>query len=131
MSNLKRVVLATLLFVAAPIAAANAQGFLVGVVTGGMLFGGNQYGSSAATVLYSATDDTLKETDPLSVRMAAIPGCFQTHYKGDKTGRSIGELFAELMDGTPRMERTILQVVRVFHTSETQCATIWYVYTEK
>jgi hypothetical protein len=125
----KRIALAVLLFATAPIAAANAQGFVVGMVVGGMMFGGNTYSGAAATILYSANEETLKGVDPLEVRLVAFDGCFEG---GDRSAhKSIGEMFASVTKKQADKKQTILQVARVFYPSAARCASIWFAYTEK
>lgn len=127
-----KLMLATLAAISVAPAAANAQDFLLGLAAGGMLFGGNtQYGAGGATILYSANDDTLKATDPLSMRMAATRSCFHSDYSRNMTGRSLGELFAELTKDMIEKDRTILQIARVFDSGTLQCAAIWFAYIEK
>ncbi len=122
----------TALLASAPVAA-NAQGFLGGLVIGGLLFGGgsDQSGGSAATILYSADAEVLMAVDPLEMRMASTRSCFNPYFKFDKTGKSLGELFTEVSEGLPVKERRILQIARVFDPSSPQCAAIWFAYTEE
>ncbi len=117
--------------IAAPVAA-NAQGFLFGLVVGGMLFGGsNQYAGGGAAILYSADEDVLKKIDPLSVRQVASRGCFNPAYATDNSQRTLGEIFARLTKERGQKERTILQIARVFDPSTIACASIWFAYIEK
>ncbi|OGZ08916.1 MAG: hypothetical protein A3D67_01480 [Candidatus Lloydbacteria bacterium RIFCSPHIGHO2_02_FULL_51_22] len=126
-------ILATVAALAFTPVAVNAQGFLFGLVAGGMLFGGsNQYGASGgATILYSADEEKLKATNPLDVRLASTHSCFHANFPRNKTDRSLGELFDELTAGLPKRKRVILQIARVFHSADPQCAAIWFAYIEK
>lgn len=128
----KRIALAALLLITASIAAANAQGFLLGTVVGGALFGGsNQYGGGGTAILYTADEEVLKKTDPLTVRQVASRGCFNSAYERDNSKYTLGEIFALLTKERGQKERTILQIARVFDPSTTMCASIWFAYTEK
>jgi len=116
-------------FVVAP-GVANAQGFLLGVLAGGMLFGGStQYGAGGAAILYSASDEELKATDPLTVRMVSDRRCFDSSRV--KKRNSLGELFWEFTKDMPERKRTILQVARVFSPSSTWCASTWFTYIDE
>lgn len=126
-------ILSTLTALVAAPAVANAQGFIIGMVVGGMLFGGNtQHGSGGGTILYSADEEVLKATDPMSVRQAASTACFAPNYnRRNGPGVSLGEMFAEATEKLPKKERLVLQILRVFDPSNTPCGAIWFAYTEK
>jgi hypothetical protein len=102
---------------------------LVPAVEGGVLFG------SSGTVLFTADEATLKDIDPMLVRLVTAVGCFGVSsrtYSYGRTGRTLGELFAETVEGQPKHERKILQVVRaVSGSSSTECAAIWFAYVEQ
>ena len=126
------ITLATVAALAFTPVAANAQGFLFGLVVGGVLFGGsNQYAGGGATILYSADEEKLKAANPLDVRLASTRSCFHSDFTRNKTDRSLGELFGELTAGLPKKERVILQIARVFSAENPQCAAIWFAYIEK
>ena len=112
-------------------AAANAQGFLLGMAVGGALFGGSsQYAGGGAMILYSADEEKLKATNPLDVRLASIYDCFRSDFKPNKSDKTLGELFGEVTAAFPKKERVILQIARVFQGMPA-CATIWFAYIEK
>lgn len=127
----KRILLASILLVSTPVVA-SAQGFLLGMMAGGMLFGGDEVvtGGSAA-ILYSADEETLKTTDPLSVRMAATRTCFHPDFKWNAAGYTFGVLLEGVVKSDAKRERRILQIVRIFDAKDIQCAAIWFAYTEK
>lgn len=127
----KRIALALLLLTAAPVVA-SAQGFVVGLMIGGAMFGGsNHYGGSAATILYSASDETLKQVDPMDIKLASSYSCFVPEYNADYSNLSLGEIFAKLMEKKVEQKRTVLQIARVFFPDKAYCASIWYAYVEK
>lgn len=127
------VVAASLAFV--PVA--QAQGFIMGMVVGGILFGGNtQYGSSGGMILYSADEKVLKEVDPVAVRQVSKKACFEGsgyNYSRENSNKSLKELFEALMKtrASSSREQTILQIVRVFDPGTPECAAIWFAYIDK
>lgn len=133
----KRVALATLLLVSAPIVAANAQvSFAPATLFDMTESDGNQLQShqsrdGGANILYSAKEDTLRATQPRDVRMAATHSCFNSDYRPDMMGKSLGEMFDELTARLPKRERVVLQIARVFYPNQPECAAIWFAYTEK
>ncbi len=118
-------------------AAASARGslssFATGIVVGGLLFGGDAHGDARGdgkgTIIYSAGEETLKKVDPLSVRMVSTDyGRCNFHKEENKTNKSFGEVFSNLMENRPG-ERIILQILRIFVSHD--CATIWFAYVEQ
>jgi hypothetical protein len=131
MRKLTIAAIAAIVLAAAPVAA-NAQNFLLGMVVGGMLFGGNsqQYSGGAALVLYSASEEDLKKIDPMSVRQIAEDGCFAKDYDSFIGNMSLADLFAAAVKKLPAKQRQIIQIIRVFHPGNSVCASIWFTYIE-
>ncbi len=122
--------LATFFVLVVAPAAANAQGFLFGLVVGGMLFSGNtQYSGAGAIILYSANEEMLRSVPPLEVRLVAYDQCFTGG--NDAANKSIGEMFATLTKGRRDKKQTVLQVVRIFSPRDASCAVIWFAYIER
>ena len=109
-------------------AVAKAQGFLIGLVVGGTLFGGSS-SPGGAFLVWTADEDTLKKTPAGQVRFAVYRDCFSRGV-GDGAGKSLDEMFAHSTAKLPRKERTVLQIFRVFE-SLPNCAGIWFTYIEK
>jgi hypothetical protein len=129
---LKRIVLVFMLLAAVP-AAANAQGFLLGVIVGNTLSGGEQYSVSGGSVLYTASQEVLKKVDPMKVRIATSgPDNYQLSVWG--TSRMGSSTLGDVFKNTVREDAdryVVLQIVRVIGPSNGYTASLWFLYIEK
>jgi len=113
-------------------AAAVRADFLLGMVAGGLLFGGdtNKYGGGAGSLLYLADEKVLRATNPMRVRMVSTGHtCFSPG--SSSNGTSIFDLFNYATKKAPVKNPTILRVTRVFSPESLGCGAIWFEYVEK
>jgi hypothetical protein len=120
--------LLAIVFLAIGSNATNAQVSSASTFAGGTRFG--QGGGEPGTI-YSADSATLDGIEPLDFRMAAAEICFRNLLSTPKGGRSVGELFAEATNQLPTKKRVLINVVRVFSTTEPLCAAIHFFYIEE
>ena len=121
---------------------ANAQiGFLLGTMTGAILFGGDdqQFGASSANVVYTLPRASERVTDPLGIKFAStpklsfrVPSSYngRPSYNVDETalGSTIYSLFRSVES---RGNYEILQVIRVIDSQSPATAVFWFAYIEK
>ncbi|MDP3999704.1 MAG: hypothetical protein Q8P76_03905 [bacterium] len=109
-----------------------AQGstFLLGMVTGAVLFGGDETTvGNSSNIIYTLPRASERVKDPLAIRLQSKEFNFAQEYAGNYGGgKTLRALFHEIVRDAGKF--TILQVVRVFDESKQESATIWFAYTE-
>jgi hypothetical protein len=127
-----RLLLAILLLICVQTAQAQA-GFIFGYAIGSS--GKSAMSSSDSSIMYIAPEDVMKTvTDMMLVRMVSATVCPNTDSTGGvkkEASISFGEIFAKVTTKLPKKQRTILQITRVFYSSNNECATFWFNYIEK
>lgn len=109
-------------------------GFLLGAVTGALLFGGDDVTvGSSSSILYTAPRVSERVKDPLKMKMVATDNSsFTKDCYGPcdvVNGKSIEDMFYILVKDGSKYE--ILQVVRIFSNSSNSAASIWFTYIDK
>lgn len=107
---------------------AQGGGFLLGLATGAILFGGDETTvGNGSNIIYTLPRVSERVKDPLLIRLVSQELSFDiTGYGG--AGKTLWELFKERVENADKF--TILQIVRVFDESQQTRAAIWFAYTE-
>lgn len=114
---------------------ANSQSFLLGMVTGALLFGdGEQAGGGTGSVVYTLPRASERVKDPLGVRTSSTSASFSGNYN-ENNGVTWRELFNKSIVNEKKKyspnDLEILQIVRVINPGNLEYATFWFSYIEK
>lgn len=121
------------------IRAAYAQaGFVLGMVLGSSMSGGDEViGSGNANILYVMPRAAERVKDPLKIRLRSTDILWfavdqsKSEFRNDRYtgGMHLRQIFARVEPNTESFE--VLQVMRVFHPQHVSGASVWFAYTEK